>query len=324
MRRVPISKVLPILLCGLIFCCSATAQTGNTILGKVRRQSGQPVSNVLVQLDTGNGVMITQTVTTNEGDFAFSGLEGASFILVVNEPNHEPFGERVELARTATTRPGETVRIDIVLTAKPEAARPAAGTVFRQDVPDSALKAYRRGVKLLAERKSAEGMASLNHAINVLPNYFDAHFALALEMLRLRRHDDAIAELERARAVNPRDGRLYHVFGFVLFEQKKYALAARVFEAAARLDPNNAEARLMRGASLIEVGGLNEAEAEIKRADQISAHKLAMVHLHLARIYEKRGERARAAEELEAYLRSNPGASNAAALRDAIKKLRAS
>ena len=123
--------------------------------------------------------------------------------------------------------------------------------------------------------------------------------------------------------MNPRDGRLYRVFGLALFEQKKYALAAKVFEAAARMDPTNAEARLLRGASLIELGLLNEAEAEIKRADQISAHKLAMVHLHLARVYEKRGNRARAAEELETYLRSNPGADNAPALRDAIKRLRA-
>jgi Tfp pilus assembly protein PilF len=326
MRRQPKSYLLTSLVCSLLVCSAASAQSisGHTIIGKVRRQSGEPVSNVLVQLETGNGVMITQTVTTNEGDFAFSGLEGASFIIVVNEPNHDPFGERVELARTASTRPGETIRVEIVLTQKPQAARPAAGTVFQQNVPDAARDAYRRGVKLLTEHKSAEGVAALNQAIKISPSYFDAHFALALEMIRLHRHDEAIAELERARAVNPRDGRLYHVFGLVLFEQKKYPLAAKVFEAAARVDPTNAEARLMLGASLIEVGLLNEAEQEIKRADQISAHKLTMVHLHLARVYEKRGDRPRAADELETYLRKNPGADNAPALRDAIKRLRAS
>ena len=325
MLRHPRSNIFTSLLWGLLVCTAFSAQSdsGHTIIGKVRRQSGQPVSNVLVQLETGNGVMITQTVTTNEGDFAFSGLEGASFMLVVNDPGHEPYGERVELARSAATRPGETVRIDIVLTAKPQPAKPAAGTVFHQDVPDAALRDYRRGVKLLAENKSTEGIASLTQAIKVLPNYFDAHFALALEMIRLHRHDEAIAELEAARAVNPRDGRLYHAFGLVLYEQKNYRLAAKVFEAAARVDPNNSEARLMRGAAMIELGLLNEAEEEIKQADRISAHKLAMVHFHLARIYEKRGDRARAADELESYLRKNPGADNAAAVRAAIKRLRA-
>lgn len=324
MLRQPGSNIFTPLLWALLVCSASSAQTdnGHTIIGKVRRQSGQPLSHVLVQLETGNGVMITQTVTTNEGDYAFSGLTGASFMLVVNDPDHELYNERLQLAQLTSTL-GEMVRVDIILTPKPQAAKTPSGTVFHQDVPDAALKAYRRGVKLLDERKSAEGMDSLNEAIKLLPNYFDAHFALALEMIRLHRRDDAIAELERARTVNPRDGRLYHAFGLVLFEQKNYELAAKVFEAAARIEPNNAEARLMRGASLIELGLLDEAEQEIKRAGRISADKLAMVHFQLARVYERRGDRSRAADELEAYLRKNPRAENAVALREAIKRLRA-
>ena len=302
--------------------CVGQTTEGHTIIGKVRDQSGRPISNVIVELETGNGVLITQTVTTNEGDYAFSGQMGGSFRLVVNEPNHEPFLERVELTRTATTRPGETVRVDIVLTPKRTASVQSGGTVFHQDVPEAALTDYRRGVKLLADRKSDEGIAVLKEAIRVMPAYFDAHLALGLEMFRLHRYDDATQELEQARAINSRDSRLYHTFGLILFEQKKYAIAARVLEEAARLNPANAEARLMRGLALIEIGNLNEAEANIKAADKISTHKLAIVHLHLARIYEKRGQRLAAADELEAYLRMQPRADNEAAIRAAIKKLR--
>ena len=194
--------------------------------------------------------------------------------------------------------------------------------MFQQEVPEAALKAYRHGLRLLAERKSDEGMAALRDAIRILPKYFDAHFALGLEFVRLRRPTEATEELEQARAINPKDGRLYHTFGLVLYEQKKYALAATVFEAAEKLNPTNAEARLMHGAALIETGRLNEAEDEIARADQISSHKLAIVHLHLARVYEKSGDRMRAADELESYLRQNPGVDNASAIREAIKKLR--
>jgi len=318
-------KLLPYLFCATILAKVCVGQTteGHTIIGKVRAQSGNPIPNVLVELETGNGVLITQTVTTNEGDYAFSGQEGASFLLVVKDPSHEPFAERVELARTATTRPGETVRVDIVLTAKNGVAIRSAGTVFHQDVPEDALTAYRRGVQLLAERKTDEGMAALREAVKRLPTYFDAHLALGLELFRLHRREDAIQELEQARRTYSRDSRLYHSFGLILFEQKKYAIAARVFEEAARLNPSDAEARLMRGAALIEMGNLNEAEANIKAADKTSAHKLAIVHLHLARIYEKRKERSRAADELEAYLRIQPHAENELAIRAAIKKLRA-
>jgi regulator of sirC expression with transglutaminase-like and TPR domain len=47
------------------------------------------------------------------------------------------------------------------------------------------------------------------------------------------------------------------------------------------------------------------------------------VHLQLARIYEQRGHRAKAAEELEEYLKKSPEAKNAQVIRDAIKKLKA-
>ena len=194
--------------------------------------------------------------------------------------------------------------------------------MFQQEIPEPALKAYRQGLRLLAARKSDEGMAALREAIRILPKYFDPHFSLGLELFRLHRLAEATEELELARTINPKDGRLFHTFGLVLYEQKKYALAATVFEAAEQLSPGNAEVRLMRGAALIETGRLKEAEDEIERADQISSHKLAIVHLHLARVYEKRGNRSRAADELESYLRQNPAVDNAQAIREAIKKLR--
>jgi tetratricopeptide (TPR) repeat protein len=316
--------VLALVLSLLLPAVAISQSDGNVLIGKVREESGRPLANVLVELQTGNGVIFAQTVTTNEGDYAFSGLAGASFILVINDANHELFSERVELTRTATGRPGERLRVDLVLKLRDKAKAAPAGTVFHQEIPEAALKAYRYGMRLLAERKSDQGVSALREALKIMPTYFDAHFALGLEMFRLHRLNDAVQELEQARTVNPRDSRLYHTFGLVLYEQKNYKVAADVFEAAARLNPSNAEALLMRGAALIEIGRLNEAEEAISRADQISSHKLPMVHLHLARVYEKRGDRSRAADELESYLRQNPLADNASAIRDAIKKLRTS
>jgi len=78
----------------------------------------------------------------------------------------------------------------------------------------------------------------------------------------------------------------------------------------------------MRGAALIELGRLDEAEVELDRVAQLIGRKVAQAHLHRARIYEKRGQRARAADELENYLREAPNAENAQAIRQATRKLR--
>ena len=339
-----VSHRLKVLLAALCFVFNATfwvssqTMTGNTIAGKVRSQSGSTLPNVLVQLESGNGVLLTQVFTTNEGDFAFTGLEGASFILVVNEPNYDPLAQRVELSRTAATRPGETVRVDLVLTSKARPATHAPGRIFSQEIPVAALEAYKTGVKLLAEHKSAEGIAALNEALRVMVNYFDAHFALALEFVRLSRHNDAIAELEKARAINPNDSRVYYTFGLVLSEQKKYALAARVLAEAWRLNPSDHGLLVSRGTCLIELAlsldplsaavtaerdaTLSLARSELLKALELSGGKSLGAHLQLARLYEKIGERRKAAEELEQYLKLAPDDKRAENIRAAIKALR--
>lgn len=296
--------------------------SGNTITGKIRSQGGQVLSNVMVELQSGNGMLIEQTVTSNEGDYVFSGLTGASFVVMVNDPRHDAFSERVEFPREASSRPGETLRLDITLVAKSRPVETRGAVVFRQTVPDEALKAYQEGMKLLGEAKSDEGIASLSQAVKVFPDYFDAHFALGLELFRIKRFDDSIRALEKARAVNPRDSRVYYTFGLVLIEKKSFDLAAKVFEAYEQLDPRNAVAHLLRAVALIEVGQLSEAELELKNADRIADHKLDLVHIQLARLYERQGKKSQAADELETYLVQNPKAENAAAIRDGIQRLR--
>jgi regulator of sirC expression with transglutaminase-like and TPR domain len=64
------------------------------------------------------------------------------------------------------------------------------------------------------------------------------------------------------------------------------------------------------------------AEAALAQAFDLSGGHLPEVYLYRALIYEKRGERARSADELEQYLQANSGAENAEAIRQAIRKLR--
>jgi regulator of sirC expression with transglutaminase-like and TPR domain len=61
----------------------------------------------------------------------------------------------------------------------------------------------------------------------------------------------------------------------------------------------------------------------LQKAYELSGRKLAEVHLQLARLYEKKGDRTRSANELEQYLRQSPDDKRATEIREAIKKLRA-
>ena len=337
------SVLLTAICCSLLLAGPVRAQTsdGNTIVGKVRTQNGRPAANVIIELQTGNGQPITQMATTNEGDFAFSGLAGASFYIVVNDPGHQPLSERVELTRLASARPGELLRIELTLIPKVgEEHALSARTSFSQSVPRAAQEEFGHAIKLFRENKPDEAIPTMRGAIKLFPAYFDAHFALGNELMNLNRLDEAIAELESARSINTRDDRVYQSFGLVLMKQKKPALAAAVFAEAFRLNPTNPQILLLRAMALLDQhaaianGNSSEAaaerermlagaEAELARARELSGGKLAGLHLQNARVFEKRGQPKLAADELELYLKMSPDAQNAAALRDAIRQLRA-
>ncbi|MFP5263049.1 MAG: tetratricopeptide repeat protein [Blastocatellia bacterium] len=332
--------LIPVVLLGLSLAAVAGAQQGNTIRGKVRDSSGRNVSSVIVELQTGNGLTISQTVTSNEGDFFFTGLRDTSYFIVISNANYNSASERIEFyVRPGENNPGETRSVEITLTPKGGPRAPSAGIVFTQPVPEAARDALARAMRLSKEQKREEAIAALREAIKIYADYFDAHFALGNEFISASRLDEAIAEFEVARRINPEDHRVYQSFGLVMMMQKKYAVAAAAFAEASRLSPNDAGILLRRATALIDHAStldpskskqasserdrsLDVAQKELERAHELSGRKLAAVHLQMARLYEKRGDRAGAASELEEYLRMAPGDKNAEGIREAIKKLR--
>ncbi|MEW6208371.1 MAG: tetratricopeptide repeat protein [Acidobacteriota bacterium] len=331
-------KAMLFVLC-LVAIVAALPQ-GHTIRGKVRSSSGQNLARIVVELQTGTGSMVNQTVTDNEGNFYFIGLLDTSYSVVISAPDYDGVSERVEFVRTNTQNsPGETRLVEIILSPKGGAPLPASRPAFAQNIPPSARNSLDQGLKLSKEGKSQEAILAMREAIKQFPDYFDAHFALANELIKTRQLNEAIAELQRARDINPKDDRIYQSFGLVLMNQGKYLVAARVFGEAAKLNPNDPQILVRRSSALIDyattidasksteaaaerMGALDMAEKELKRAFEASGKKLSSALMQLARLYEKKGDRARAADYLEQYLRLAPDAKNADAIREAIKKLR--
>jgi len=319
-------------------CAAADASAqGHSIRGKIRTPSGMTVPRLPVSLESGNGALIDQTVANNEGDFFFSNLADSSYLVTISSPDYNPALERVEFVRSVGPgEQGETRTIEITLTGRGGVRPPRAGLNFVQDVPKAARDAYDLSLKLSRDGRAPESLAALREAVKLFPDYFDARFLLASEYLKQGKLPEAITELNEAQRVNPKDDRVWHAFGVVLMQQRKFAVAARIFAEAARLSPSDPQYPLLAGTALIEQAVLidpakteernyafTEAEKSLARAYQLSDRKLPAVHLQLARLHEKRGDRARAADELEKYLRQTPDPKNAAAIREAIKTLRA-
>jgi Tfp pilus assembly protein PilF len=337
--RIAFSTLLMILTCGLMMVSTAAAQ-GHSIRGKVRTSSGVNMSRVTVNLETGTGAMINQTVTNNEGDFNFSGLSDNSYMVTVSAPDYSPATERVEFVRSVGANdPGEVRTVEIVLTGNANTRTARREVSFVQNIPKEASDKFALGMQSLKDGRAKEAVGYLEQAIGIFPDYFDARFALANQFVLEGKLSAAIAHLDESRRINPKDDRVYQAFGIVLMRQQKYAVAARIFAEASRLNPRELNYLVLQGTALIDQAAgidvkksptasdernyaFSEAEAVLNKAYNLSGKKLATVHLQLARLYEKKGDPKRAASELEQYLRQSPNDQKAEQIRGAITKLR--
>src|SRR5947208_1564972 len=187
-------RIFATALLGLLISLNASAQQGNSIRGKVRNSSGANMAQVVVSIETGNGSPFGQTATNNEGDFFFGGLTETSYVLVISAPDYNPVTEHVDFVnRTGPDNPGESRTIDITLTPRNGGgSRVRPGTSFVQSVPKAARDVFELAVRHAKDGQSEDARSSLQEAIRIFPDYFDAHFALAKELIKDGKYNEAI------------------------------------------------------------------------------------------------------------------------------------
>lgn len=156
----------------------------------------------------------------------------------------------------------------------------------------------------------AEGMASLERALQLDPRSSRAHNEMGGALLRANRPADAVAEFRQAAALAPRDAKLQYNFGKALQAARLDAEAGAAFERAVALDPGLAEAHDELGAWLFARGRLREALAHLQRAVDLAPDS-AIAHSDLGGALAQAGRIADAMAHIRRALELDP--ENAAA-----------
>jgi tetratricopeptide (TPR) repeat protein len=194
---------------------------------------------------------------------------------------------------------------------------------FAQPVPDAARKAYDQAVVDLGTgKKDEEGLGGLKHAIELFPSYYDALQRLGAEYVKRRQYDLAVPVLVRAVEVNPRGYQSLYALGIAYYYTKNWRDSADAFRRATTLNPNSVNAHVSLGIALKSDGQLEQAEAALKRANELSKGEAADAHWQLALLYNRLKRYAAAADELEQFLRVTPDARDAEQIRKLIKQFR--
>jgi len=163
---------------------------------------------------------------------------------------------------------------------------------FAEAAPDDKAVAYLLGSALLGLDRTAEAQVVMNRVF--ADGSPEAHVLLGSMYSRQQQCDEAIQELGKARAVNPKLPLVNFLYGRCLMERSDWAGAAAAFRQELEIDPNHFESNLLLGNLLREEGRHEDALRYLTRAQRLRSsdltvkYSLGVAYLSLGRMDDAR------------------------------------
>ena len=111
-----------------------------------------------------------------------------------------------------------------------------------------------------------ESVASLNMAISIKSDYFDAHYNLAIILKELGRHDQALNSYEKAISINPNFANAYNNLGNLYLDLGREDDAINSYSRAIQINPNFAQAHNNLGNLFKDIERYEDAIQSYKKA----------------------------------------------------------
>jgi tetratricopeptide (TPR) repeat protein len=184
---------------------------------------------------------------------------------------------------------------------------------------------FARGLQRLAKQDPQGSLKHFAAAIAASPDYYEAYYHQGVAQAQLSRNEEALRSFQAA--IDLSDGhypRAEFGYGLILTRIGNAAEAELVVRHGLQTDANIPDGHVVLGLILLKLHRIDEAERSAQEALLLSQPSSAKGHLILADVEGARGKFARQADELEAYLKSNPHDRNQKYLetaRDVARKL---
>ena len=183
--------------------------------------------------------------------------------------------------------------------------------VLDKDKSNAEALFYAGSIYIILNR-TQEGLDYLERSAALAPANVRLHFILAETYGNLSLIDKAVDEYRKieklvpgSREAKEAGERIHMLLGKKYGEQGKFDEALKEFSAVLTASPDNVPALMSKGVTLAAMGRLDEAQTALEKALQIQPDN-ALLHRHLAEVFEKKGDIERSREQYEQLLRSAP------------------
>ena len=125
------------------------------------------------------------------------------------------------------------------------------------------------GELYLYKSRVPEAIAEFQNELAINPGHAATYYKLADAYSRVQKFEDAERVLQRSIWLDATSTGPYILMGKVLEKKGEFDLAVRALQRAATMDPNNPTAHHLLGQAYREMGKKEEAESELKLAEEL-------------------------------------------------------
>ena len=195
-----------------------------------------------------------------------------------------------------------------VLRARPEPnsavpARPAADPVpvSQLRIPSKAVKEFERSQKAFHSGDVPTSVEHLQKAVQIFPDFLQAHLALGLRFIQLGEYQKALTEHEAAVALDPRSALTHQDLSLTFLFLNRYQEAEAEARQSLEIDSQAVAARYALGRSLIARGRVTPEAMDMLRQSENVFPNASLV---LALLHFQAGRTDQTIAELRNYLRA--------------------
>ena len=292
----------------LLVCNSSLVQAAvePSISGRLIFDSGEFRCEQQCQVTLlGSGVRPLQTVLADlAGRFVFNNVPRGFYTIRVEIEGLDPVTQTFE-GRDG----GSEVTIFVPLTRNPKGQSKGGDIVdvseFLDRYPKKAVSYFEKGSQLLKKKKNDEAVKYFQNAVDLAPNFYEAHNQLGLAYKEVGRLDDAEQEFLTAHKLNSSNVDPLLSLTALYLDRNDPGRAVTAGEQAVKANSHSAFAFFSLGVALYKAAQLDRAETALRRALDL-APKMGGVRLMLANVYLKLRQYDNTLDQLNHYIAENP------------------
>jgi tetratricopeptide (TPR) repeat protein len=124
---------------------------------------------------------------------------------------------------------------------------------------ESAREPYNKGLALAEKGSYVDAVREFRNAIEVDPQFVDAHYNLGVSFQKLKSHERALEQFEAVVRLRPDNAQYHYALGNSHFHLERYREAADAFENTIERDPRHSKALYSLAVSYEKLGKRDKA-----------------------------------------------------------------